>query len=174
MLFQLYFKLWIQHREPHFLNTPCYIFIVICAVLYTSTSRIWLFYRSLWSFVCWVMHNTEAAACLLCYCYMYCEENVTVRSPCDIILVEHWNSSYVVLTVKCLFILIMVRFLSLCETKSEKKKKKFMQLVKKYVMLNTVCKTHIALLEFSFPNVAFPSTLQLFLIFFGIHSMPKK
>jgi len=82
----------------------------------------------------------------------------------------------VVLTVKCLFILIMVRFLSLCETKSGggEKKKMCMQLVKKYVMLNTVCKTHIALLEFSFPNVAFPSTLQLFLIFFGIHSMPKK
>jgi hypothetical protein len=71
----------------------------------------------------------------------------------------------VVLTIKYLFILIMVHFLSLCETKYERLCTLLVEVVGdvKYC----VCKTHTALLEFIFPNVTFPSTLQLFLIFFG-------
>jgi len=40
-------------------------------------------------------------------------------SASDIILVGFWNSSHVVLTLKCVFILIMVYFLNLFETKYE-------------------------------------------------------
>ena len=98
---------------------------------------------------------------------VYCEKNVTIRScVCyDIILVELWNSSYVVLTVKCVFTPIMVHFQILWGTKNETLCAKFVEKLRdvKYC----VCQKHTALVSFCFPNLTFPSTLQ-FLLFFGI------
>jgi hypothetical protein len=65
MLLWLLFKLWVWHKEQHFLNSLHYLFIVLYAVLF---------------------HDQKLF-------------------PCGIIVVEVWNSSYVVLIVKmCIYI----------------------------------------------------------------------
>lgn len=106
--------------------------------------------------------------------FLHWELSTLVRvcdGPCDI-SVELWNSSYIVLTVK-LFIYTdnvsnqeayqisfpqfvwEAKYETLCT-----------QLVEKVCNIKfCICKQHIALLLFSFPNVICPFTLQLFLIF---------
>jgi len=122
----------------------CCLFIVIYAVLNTSTSGI-CFCIAVCGVLfvdCWI---TQSAATPL---YHFC---VTVKKmspsevnlPCDIILME-WSSSYVALTIKCVFILIMVRFFSLCETKYETP---CTQLVENVCDIKyCVCKKHTAVL----------------------------
>jgi len=110
-------------------------------------------------------HGIQHAATPLHYCCVTIKKMSPseVKFPCDAILVELWNSSYVVLTVKCVFILIMVRFLSLCETKY---KTPCTQLVKNVCDIKYyVCKKHTAVLYSFFP-VWLPSTFR-FIIFFG-------
>jgi hypothetical protein len=64
--------------------------------------------------------------------------------------------------MKCVFILIMVRFLSLFETKYEKL---CTQLMEKYMILISMYKVYCSY-YFSFTSVTFPSTLK-FLKFFS-------
>jgi len=122
-------------------------------------------YCSLWCFVCWLLDNTESAATPLYHCCVTLKKMLPseINLPCDIILVELWSSSYAVLTIKCVFILIMVRFFSLCETKYETPCTQLMENVCdiKYC----VCKK-ILLFYNSFFPVWRPSTFQ-FIIFFG-------
>jgi hypothetical protein len=98
---------------------------------------------------------------------VFCEENVTIRCwVCyDINLVELWNSLYVVLTVKCIFTPIMVHFQILWGTKNETLCIQFVE--KLHVVKYCVCQKHTALVSFCFPNLTFPSMLQLFLLVFG-------
>ena len=80
------------------------------------TSVLVFFYCSLWCFVCWLLCYIKGAVSPLYYRCVHCEKMAPseVKFPGDIILVEHWNSPYVVLTIKCVLILMMGPFLSLC------------------------------------------------------------
>jgi hypothetical protein len=69
--------------------------------------------------------------------------------------------------LKCVFILIMVRFLSLFETKHETH---CAESVQKLCDTESCLQKRTVLLSFSFLNVPFQSVLQLFLIFFGTGS----
>jgi hypothetical protein len=138
---------WMKCQSDTTLNTDgtlCCLFNVIQAVLYTYTRGI-CFCIAVWGvFVFWPLYNTEIAAVPLYYCCVYSKKMSPseVKFPCDITLAELWNSSYVVLTIKCVLILIMVHFLSLCKTKYEMSYTQLMDNVcdiKYSVFLQTYC-----------------------------------
>jgi hypothetical protein len=71
---------------------------------------------------CITLSNAERAASSLQRCCVYCEEHFTIRNEVFFwcyTLVKLWDCTNVVLTLNCVFMLIVVHLLSLLGTKYE-------------------------------------------------------
>jgi hypothetical protein len=103
---------------------------------------------------------------------MYCEENFTIRNKfaCNTSVVELLNLLYVVMTLKCVFIVIMFHFLSLFEWLNMKK---VYRIGGKSVVIHAESlkkNTVLPIIQFSQHDISIHASLVLYILWYRILS----